>query len=141
MYNYSKKSLWMNAVFVLILCYFALFLEMQLTYRIVIAFVAVLIIRDAIKEMAATFELTGDRLIIRKKEKVIREIKYKEMKYLTITRKNKKWAVIADDERILFTIKPRIENYEQMVAELIDRNKSNKKLEVHDFIKKTYKNH
>lgn len=61
------------------------------------------------------------------------------MKYLTITRKNKRWVVIADDQGILFTIKPKIENYESMVSDLIKMNASNRKLEVHDYIKRIYK--
>ena len=89
--------------------------------------------------MNASFEIAGDRMKIFSKGNVVREIKYRDMKYLTITRKNKKWIVIADDERILFTIKPKIENYSAMVADLIHLNKSNKKLDVHNYIKKTYK--
>jgi len=110
-----------------------------LLYKIVVALVALLIVRDAFRELFASFHVTGNRLIIKSRDKVVKEITYKQMKYLTITRRNKKWIVIADDEGILFTIKPRIENYTDMVADLIEKNKSNNKLEVHDYILKTYK--
>lgn len=139
MYKYSNKTIIMNFVFAGLLLFLLLFVNMNLGYRVVIGVVALMIIRDALNEKDASFELVGDRLIIRKKDKIIREIAYRDMMYLTITRKNKKWAVIADDEKILFTIKPRIENYEMMVTEIIEKNKSNKKLDVHNYIQKTYK--
>lgn len=139
MYKYSKKTLAMNLVFVILLLFLIFVVDKEWAYNIVLVLVVVLISKDAYKEMFATFELTGDRLIVKSRDKVIKEIKYRNMKYLTITRRNKKWAVIADDNGILFTIKPRIENYEEMIGELISKNKSNKKLEVHDYIKKTYK--
>jgi len=114
-------------------------MRLEVWYNIVIGFVGLIILKDAVKEWGATFELKGDRMVVRSRDKVIREITYREMKYLTITRKNKKWVVIADDDRILFTIKPKIENHEEMVSKLIELNKSNKKLDIHDYIKKTYK--
>lgn len=138
MYKYSKKALWMNVIFLFILLYLIVVVDVDIIYKFVIALVAFLIFRDAVKEKQAAFEVKGDRLCIMNKDEVVREITYKEMRYLTITRKNKKWVIIADDEKILFTIKPRIENYEQMVADLIRLNRSNKKLVVHDYIKKTY---
>lgn len=139
MYKYSKRTLVINFVFTGLLVFSAVYLKVDFIFRLVIGMISILILRDAFKEMYASFELLGDKMVIKAKDSVVREIKYREMKYLTITRKNKKWIVIADDERILFTIKPKIENYEQMVADLIEFNKSNKKLEVHDYIKRTYK--
>ena len=139
MYKYSKVTVVINFLFASALLAIALFLSVDVWYRVVIGLVGIMVLKDAFKERSASFELTGDRLIIKTNDKVLREIKYKEMKFLTITRKNKKWIVIADDEKILFTIKPKIENYKEMAAEVIDLNKSNKKLEVHDYIKKTYK--
>lgn len=139
MYKYSKLTVVINFLFASALLAIAIFLNVDVWYRVVIGLVGVMVLKDAFKERSASFELTGDRLIIKTNDKVLREIKYKEMKFLTITRKNKKWIVIADDEKILFTIKPKIENYKEMAAEVIDLNKSNKKLEVHDYIKKTYK--
>lgn len=139
MYKYSQKTLVVNFIFAGLLVFLGFFLTADWLYKLVVAVVALLILRDAFRELFASFELTGDRLVIRSRDKVVKEITYKQMKYLTITRRNKKWIVIADDEGILFTIKPRIQNYTDMVADLIDRNKSNKKLEVHDYIMKTYK--
>ena len=139
MYKYSKLTVVINFLFASALLAIAIFLNVDVWYRVVIGLIGVMVLKDAFKERSASFELTGDRLIIKTNDKVLREIKYKEMKFLTITRKNKKWIVIADDEKILFTIKPKIENYKEMAAEVIDLNKSNKKLEVHDYIKKTYK--
>lgn len=139
MYKYSKKALITDLLFLLVLLYLIVFVDVDFVYKVVLIAVSAMIVRDNLKEMQATFELTGDKMIIRRKDKIVREIKYKDMKYLTITRKNKKWVVIADDEKILFTIKPKIEFYEKMVSELIRLNQSNKKMEVHDYIKRTYK--
>ena len=139
MYRYSKRTIGLNFAFAAMLVFCTVVLSVDFWFRLVIGLMSVLIFRDAIKELYATFELKGDRMVVRFKEKTTKEILYKDMKYLTITRKNKKWIVIADDEGILFTIKPRIENHKTMVADLIRLNKSNKKLEVHDYIKKTYK--
>lgn len=138
MYKYSKKTLVFNFIFAGMLIFSAMFVSVEIGYKVVIGLISILIFKDALKELNASFELTGDKMVIRSKGVVSKEIKYKEMKYLTITRKNKKWIIIADDEKIIFTIKPRIENYHQMVTELIKLNKSNKKLDVHDYIKKTY---
>lgn len=126
-------------LFLVVLLYLLFFVQVDIIYKFVLVVVAIVIVRDNMKQILASFEVAGDRLIIRKKDKIVREIKYKEMKYLTITRKNKKWVVIADDEKVLFTIKPKIENYEKMVADLIRLNQSNKKMTVHDYIMRTYK--
>ncbi|MBN2796970.1 MAG: hypothetical protein JXR88_16285 [Clostridia bacterium] len=139
MYKYSKKALITDLLFLLVLLYLIVFVDVDIIYKVVLVAVAAMIVRDNLKEMQATFELAGDKMIVRRKDKVVREIKYKDMKYLTITRKNKKWVVIADDDKILFTIKPKIESYEKMVSDLIRLNQSNKKMEVHDYIKRTYK--
>ncbi|GEM_PF-1056501 len=139
MYKYSKRTIIFNFIFAALLVFFGFFLTKEIWYVLVIGMVAVLILKDAITEMNASFEIAGDRLIVRSKDKIRKEIKYRDIKYMTITRKNKKWIVLADDEGILFTIKPRIENYEQMAADLIRLNQSNKKMEIHDYIKKTYK--
>lgn len=139
MYKYAKKALITDMLFLVVLLYLLFFVQVDIIYKFVLVVVAIVIVRDNVKQILATFEVAGDRLIIRQKDKVVREIKYKEMKYLTITRKNKKWVVIADDEKVLFTIKPKIENYEKMVADLIRLNQSNKKMTVHDYIMRTYK--
>ncbi len=139
MYKYSKKTIVINFVFAGMLTFLGLYLATELWYKVVVGLFAFLIFKDALKELFSSFELTGDRMIVRTKGKVIKEIPYKRMKYLTITRKNKKWIIIADDEGIIFTIKPRIENHKEMVADLIRFNQSNKKMEIHDYIKKTYK--
>lgn len=138
MYKYSKKSCAVYFIFSTCLILSAALFQINLGYRVVIGLISLLILKDAFKELNASFEITGDRMIIKSKGEVIREILYKDMKYLTITRKNKSWIVIADDNRILFTIKPTISNYKAMVKEIILANKSNRKLEIHDYIKKTY---
>ncbi len=138
MYNYSKKTIIVNFTFALFLILLTIFSGGSEFFRIALGIVAILVIRDAMREMNAGFELKNDRLVVTNSGKLVKEIKYKEMKYLTITRKNKKWAVIADDNGILFTIKPKIQNYEKMVSELININKKNKKLVVHELIKKEY---
>lgn len=139
MYRYSKKTLAVNFTSAGLLIFLGFFLTREIWYAAVVGLMAVLVLKDAIKEMFSTFEVTGDRLIVRFRDKVIKEIKYRDMKYLTITRRNKHWVVIADDQGILFTIKPKIENYQSMVADIIKYNQSNRKLEVHDYVKKTYK--
>ena len=139
MYKYSKKTIVINFVLAGMLIFLGLYLATELWYKVIVGVFAFLIFKDAFKELFSSFELTGDRMVVRTKGKVVKEIPYKRMKYLTITRKNKKWIIIADDEGIIFTIKPRIENYKEMVADLIRYNQSNKKMEIHDYIKKTYK--
>ena len=139
MYKYSKKTIVINFVLAGMLIFLGLYLATELWYKVIVGVFAFLIFKDAFKELFSSFELTGDRMVVRTKGKIVKEIPYKRMKYLTITRKNKKWIIIADDEGIIFTIKPRIENYKEMVADLIRYNQSNKKMEIHDYIKKTYK--
>jgi len=139
MYKYSKRTIIFNFIFAGLLAILGFYIATETWYMIVVGLIALLILKDAVTELRATFEIAGDRMIVRNKDKIVKEIKYRDIKYMTITRRNKKWIVLADDNGILFTIKPRIENYEQMVADLIRLNQSNKKLEVHDYIKKTYK--
>lgn len=139
MYRYSKKTLVLNFLAAAVLVFLGFFLTKNIWYALIVAFFAILIVKDAFKELYSSFEVAGDRLIVRFRNKVVKEISYRDMKYLTITRKNKRWVVIADDQGILFTIKPKIENYESMVSDLIKMNASNRKLEVHDYIKRIYK--
>ncbi len=140
MYHYTKKAIAVNFIFSAILVFLVIKFETGIFMTIALAILTALLIKDAIKEMNSTFELAGDRLIVRQKEEITKEILYRDILYLTITRKNKKWVVLADDEGILFTIKPKIENYEHMVAELIEKNKKNKKMYIDATIISTYKN-
>lgn len=139
MYKYTKKALGTNILFAALLLYLIVGVQVDWIFKLVIGLVFIFLLKDAFKEYRTSFELVGDRMIIRQGDKITKEISYKSMKYLTITRRNKHWAVIADDDKILFTIKPRIQNHDEMIAQIIDLNKSNKKLEVHDYIKRTYK--
>lgn len=138
MYKYSNTTIISNFWFAGAALVIAALMRGEILYSIILVVVAAFVLKDALKELKASFELTGDRLIVRVKDKIVKEVRYKEMKYLTISRKNKRWIVIADDEKILFVIKHRIKDHGKMVNELIKLNKSNKKLEIHEFIQRTY---
>lgn len=139
MFKITKKAQATNVLFAILLLYIVFAVEVDLIFKGIIVFVLFFIIRDIYKEFRTVITLKGDRLLVTYGKKIDKEIMYRDMRYLTLTRKNRKWIVIADDEKILFTIRPRIENYQEMVNQLIRLNKSNSKLEVHETIKKLYK--
>jgi len=138
MYKYTKKTLLLDFTYAAILFALAIFINVHVMYRAGIGFVGLLILRDSLKEIHTSFDLEKDRLLIKRKGLVVKEVAFKSILYVTITRRHKHWVVLANDEGILYTIKPKIENYEDLVARLLDFNKKNKKLEVHDHIKQYY---
>lgn len=138
MYQYTKQTIILNFVYVALLLFLISFTTMDWVFKAGLLFVAMLILKDGLKEMATTFEVKKDRLVVKNKDKIVKEIFYKKIKYMTITRKNKKWTVLADDEGILFTIKPKINHYEQMIAELVENNLANKKMSIHENVKNKY---
>lgn len=138
MYQYTKQTIILNFVYVALLLFLISFTTMDWVFKAGLLFVAILILKDGLKEMGTTYEVKKDRLVVKYKDKIVKEIFYKKIKYMTITRKNKKWTVLADDEGILFTIKPKINHYEQMIAELVENNLANKKMSIHDHIKNKY---
>lgn len=140
MYRYSKKSIYSTCLFIALLLLAAYFVNTQMAYKVGIGIIILLMVRDVFKEKDASFDVLGDKLLIKSKDKVVKTVNYKEIQYITITRKNKRWTVLANDKGILFTIKPKIKNYEEMVSKLLNLTKSNNKIDVHDYIKKTYLN-
>jgi len=140
MYHYSKKSIYSTCLFIALLLIVGYFVNTDVIYRVGIGIIILLMVRDVFREKDASFDLLGDKLLIKSKDKVVKTVNFKDVQYITITRKNKRWTVIANDKGILFTVKPKIENYEEMVSKLLNLTKSNNKIEVHDYIKKTYLN-
>jgi hypothetical protein len=139
MYQYTKQTIVLNFIYVGLLLFLISFTTMDWVFKAGLLFVAVLILKDGLKEMVTSFEVKKDRLVVKSKDRIVKEIFYKRIKYMTITRKNKKWTVLADDEGILFTIKPKIQNYQEMITDLVDNNLANKKMEIHHDIKNKYK--
>ncbi len=141
MFKYSKKTKMLNIAFIAIILFLiglVLIGQRDLIYLIILFFILVLLARDAYKEYYAFFDVLDDRLQVRVKDKVIKDIYYKDAKYLTITKKNKKWVVIANEDKVMFTIKPKIEDYETMIKKLIKNMKNYKNVVIHDQVLFTY---
>lgn len=139
MYKNTMKSQLVNAFFLALLLFLAIYVPGEIMYRIVILLVAIFVLRDTYREWLVRYDVTGKSINVYMKGKLVKEVKYSDVKYITITRKNRKWTVIANDEGILFVVKPKIENYEAMVGDILRLTQSNKKIEAHDYIKKVYK--
>lgn len=132
MYYYRKRDIYLQGVVAVMLVLFGLLVG---SWPIVamLGFFTFILIKDCIKLSRTVITVKGDRIEVRIGEQLDRTLYYRDLQYITRTRRNKKWVVVGHDKNI-FYIRPSISNYEQMTQEVLKYNRSNKKLFIHETI-------
>lgn len=101
-------------------------------------FVAFMLIRDCVKLSQTHFEVKKDRFEMYTNGVLMRSIRWNDFEYVTRTRKNSKWVVVGHMKDQL-VLKQSLENFDQLVKEVLAHLKDNKEVYVHDNILKKYK--
>ena len=61
-------------------------------------------------------------------------IRWEDVEYVTVRRKHKSWIVVANDDDVIYTLKPLIEDYELMAKDIIEKVNGVKKVRVHEYL-------
>ena len=102
-------------------------------YLSILGFIAVLLFKDVLTQRKTVIEVKKDRLEVRAGTQIKQVIYYKDLQFITRTRRHKKWVVMGHDRNI-FYIRPSIVRYEAMLEDVLRYNKSNKKVFIHETI-------
>lgn len=132
MYHYRKRDIYLQAAVGVMFIFFGGLLG-NWVYLSILGFISILLFKDCIKQLNSVIEVKRDRLELRTGDKVSQVIYFKDLQFITRTRRHKKWVVVGHD-RNLFYIRPSIVNHEQMLEEVLKYNKSNKKVFIHETI-------
>jgi len=87
--------------------------------------IAILFVKDALRLQRESVEIAEDGLRIYSKEKVVKELLWRDMEYIVV--KGKKWLVMSDGEQ-KYTLTNQLEDLHVIAKQIIDYNRNNKKL-------------
>lgn len=99
---------------------------------------AFMLVRDCMKLKETRYEVKKDRFEMYVNGVLKQSIRWNNFEYVTRTRKNSKWVVVGriNDQIVL---KPSLENFDELVKEILAHLKDNKEVYVHDNIIKKLK--
>lgn len=108
-------------------------------FRLFVGFIIYLLIKDQIlnKNYSIRTDKDGFYEYRRKKEKFLA---YKDIEFVTISRKHKKFIAVGNQE-IIYLFKNNIENRPQLVNHIISKTKNNKGIYVDEFVPLILKRH
>lgn len=132
MYQYKKRDIYLQAIVGVMFIFFGGLLG-NWVYLSILGFIALLLFKDCLKQLKTVIEVKGDRIEQRIGDKVTQVVYFKDLQFITRTKRHKKWVVVGHDQN-LFYIRPSIVNWEQLLAEVLKYNKSNKKVFIHETI-------
>lgn len=132
MYRYKKQEIYLQASVGLMLIFFGGLLG-NWVYLSILGFIAILLFKDCLKQLKTVIEVKGDRLEVRAGDHVTQVILYKDLQFITRTRRHKKWVVVGHDRNI-FYIRPSITDDQKLLAEILRYNRTNKKVFIHETI-------
>ncbi len=133
MYKYTKLSLCMQGTIVFLALILTLFGNV-IAFQVIAAFVGILMGKDLLISMTTDLILDEKGILEKSKFRTRYRIEWKEVEYVTITRKHKKWIIIGNDDNKFYTLKPLVKDYEQMAVDVINKVNSVKKVRVHEYL-------
>lgn len=136
-FRYKKNAIWIQGGFGILFFLVSLAFGDWLIAGIG-GFVAFMLIRDCVKLSQTHFEVKKDRFEMYTSGEMKRSIRWNDFEYVTRTRKNSKWVVVGHMKDQL-VLKQSLENFDQLVVEVLAHLKDNKEVYVHDNILKKYK--
>ena len=138
MYSYNNKMKYKQMLFVFISLVAAI-LVAQIFLRVLFFIFVVLMARDLLKVSKTAFKVLPDRIQVFVGEQMEKEVMYKDLEFITLTRKNKNWVVLVTKDGNVTKLTRDIINFDVLIKEILNYTKSNKKIEVHEQILSQYK--
>jgi hypothetical protein len=129
MYRYKKRDIFLQSAVGAMFIVFGIMLG-NWVYLSILGFFSILLFKDSFKQLKTEISVLGDRIEVRTGEKVTQVIYYKDFQFITRTRRHKKWIVLGHGRNI-FYIRPSIERYQEMTAQVLKYNQTNKKVFIH----------
>ncbi len=135
-YQYSKKSIIMEAIITSILIFIMIF---GTTYSIqfTAGLLGFIIGKDTYKSYLMRYEFDAEGILERGGKKSTYVIRWEDVDLITTSRMNKNWVVVHSPKKF-YTIKPLIMNHEQMVRDVVDRCKQEKKVVLNEVLITVY---
>ena len=88
-------------------------------------------LRDAFKNLRVEYQIDQNGIKLYANEKIKKEIEWKDVEFLTISKKNKKWIVIGN-KKVTIIMKPSIINFEELIDSTTKYVSKRKKVYVHE---------
>lgn len=132
MYKYTKLSLLMQGTIVVLALILTIFGK-HIAFQAIAGFVGLVMGKDLAISMTTDLVLDEEGLLEKSRFRTRYRIKWKEVEFVTITRKNKKWIIVGNDD-IFYTLKPLVQDYEEMAKEIVEKVNAVKKVRVHEYL-------
>ncbi len=132
MYHYNLKSRVLSLVYVFMLVSLALFVN-KWGIKALFIIATVLLAKDAIIMWSAKYSVDNNGLRLKDKFRDRQLVSWRELEYITITRKNKKWVALVTPQNIHY-LKQNIENREELMHNIIEKIRGSKTIAIHDDI-------
>ncbi len=136
MYGYNLKAKAFSLLIVFMLISLALFVE-KWGFKALFFLAAVIMTKDAIKVISANYYVTSSGLHLKDKFRDREVINWRELEYITITKKNKKWVALVMPQNIHY-LKQNIQEREALLHTIIEKVKGSKTLAIHDDINENF---
>jgi len=138
MYKYNGKMKMKQVVF-LIGMGGAAIVAPQVYFKGLFALFALLMVRDLYRTINTRIKVLPDKVQYFIGEKLDNEVLYKDLEFITYTRKNKNWIVLVTKDGKVNKLVKDIDGFDNLMKEILNYTKSNKKIEVHENILASYK--
>ncbi len=132
MYKHTLLSKIYTLISTLFLIGIAIYLK-QWGYRLLFGALALMMCKEVVNIFTGSYSVDEDGLF---KQDVFGKRKLTDwyaLEYITITKRNRKWIALVDEEKITY-LRNDIIDSEQLLKDIIHFGKKNKKLAVHDLI-------
>lgn len=139
-FNYKLKYKIYEILF-LMLVTGGIFVVKGLAIQAVMAFFSAIVFKDIVLNWNKQLVLGQDTFYIESNKKVSKELKYREIEFITISRNSKKYIAVGNDKTVNM-LKTDIVDRKELVEELLRKTSRNKNIYVHENVKsviETYK--
>ncbi len=136
MYHYNLKTKILSLVYVFMLVSLALFVE-KWGIKALFIIATVMLTKDAIITWSAEYSVDNNGLRLKDKFRDRQLVSWRELEYITITRKNKKWVALVTPDDIKY-LKQNIENREELMHNIVEKIRGSKTIAIHDDINERF---
>ncbi len=136
MYGYNIKAKGFSLLIVFVLISLALFVD-KWGFKALFFLSAVFMTKDAIRVLSAQYYVTSSGLHLKDRFGDKEVINWRELEYITITKKNKKWVALVMPQNIHY-LKQNIDDREALMHTIIEKVKGSKTLAIHDDINERF---
>lgn len=132
MYRYKKKALIKDFLSLLLMLFLTLFAVYNKSYYWATfgGVLSLLLVKDFYKIYRLELVANSEGLYEKTGESMRKVFDWKQLTYVTRTKKFNKFVVLADDDRNYYYLKPSLEGRESLLKEIIGYNMKNKNLQI-----------